>query len=79
MKKKKKFNIMRGVAIMVAILFSFRFMDYMDKLLQLSDFWSTIIGMSIAGFLAGTGVFLINYFSKKSDKTNKCEDSNPKQ
>lgn len=77
MKKKKKFNIRRAIVITVSILFSFRFIDYMEKSLNISEFWSLIIGIAIAGILAGTGVFLVDYFSKKSEKTNKQENSNP--
>ena len=68
MKKKRKFNVMRAIAIMVAILVSFRVIDYMDKSLNISEFWSIIIGMSVSGLLAGTGVFLVNYFSKRLNK-----------
>ena len=74
MNKKKKFNMWNAIVIAGAIIFSFRVIDYAEKILNLSEFWSLIIGMAIAGILAGTGVFLVGYFSKRLIKKEKINN-----
>jgi hypothetical protein len=70
MEKKKNFNIMNAIIIAGAILVSFLVIDYANESLGILGSRPLIIGMAIAVILAGAGVFLVAYRSKRSNKKN---------
>ena len=65
MKKNKKFDIKDGIVIMFAVIFALKLEKHLHKSLGLSYFEHTIVGILITGIIAGMGIFLVNYFSKK--------------